>query len=222
MSVRCSAPSGRPAPACPSARSVSGQARRPVDESATLTTVERRRVRWSTRSETSRRAPPRSPARSTAPSRDLRQRELGRQGHLPHQRPQVGARIHAVEGPVTQIRRRVAHRGQGGLDLVCATEDVVTVEQRLRRQRDDTIQRVDESHRAANLVAPQGVQVGDVPKEGSHQIPDEHGSVLRQPHHERVGGLTARGGVELEPRPPSSTAWLSMKPGEYGLGWELG
>ena len=44
-----------------------------------------------------------------------------------------------------------------------------------------------------------------------------------QPHHERVGGLTAWGGVELEPASPEfDGVAIDECFGEYGLGWELG
>src|SRR5579875_1164064 len=116
-----------------------------------------------------------------------------------HQGPQVGARVHPLDGPVAQISRGVSDCGHRVPYLVGTAKDIVTVDERLGPECDYPVHRVDECHRAADLVPAQGVQIWHMTEERPHQVTDEGGPVLRHPDDKGVGGLTARGGVKLEP-----------------------
>ena len=87
-------------------------------------------------------------------------------------------------------RRRISLRATDRL-TVPGDED-------LGIEADHAVDGMEVRDRAADLVAPDGVEVRDVAEQRTGEVPGEHGAILGQPHHERVGGLAPRRRVELE------------------------
>ena len=106
--------------------------------------------------------------------------EFGRQRDLPHQRVDIRAGVHARDGPVVDVRERVAQPGQLGVDASGAGDRLeMSGDQNLGPQLANALDRGDRGQCVAVAVAAHRDQVRDVAEDRSERIAAQADLLLR-------------------------------------------